>query len=107
MACSFRIRFQHVGAEDVGGHQIGRELHAGEAQAQGGGKGTHKHGLAQPGQSFEQEVSVGKEGDERVAYYLPLAHDDLPHGGFDSQGQLPKSAGGEISIHHLTLSPEH
>ena len=67
---------EDVGADDVGGHQVGRELDAGEVELERGGEGAHEHRLAQAGQPFQQQVAVGQQGDERVAHHVALPDDD-------------------------------
>ncbi len=58
---------EDVGADDVGGHQVGRELDAAEAAVDDVGEGAHQHRLAQAGHALEQRVAVGEQADQRLA----------------------------------------
>ena len=75
---------QNLGADDVAGHQVRRELNAVEAQAQGLGDGVDKQGLGQAGHPDQQAVSTAEDGDEHLLYHLFLTHDDLA----DFRGQF-------------------
>ena len=50
----------HLGAGQVRGQEIRRELDAGEVEAQDGGQGAHQHRFAEAGQPFQQHVPVGQ-----------------------------------------------
>ena len=69
---------EDVGADDVGGHQVGRELDAVERAVDDVGEGPHEHRLAQAGHALEQRVAVGDEADQHLSDEVVLAHDDLP-----------------------------
>ena len=64
-------------ADDVGRHQVGRELDARILQLQRAGQGAEESGLAQAGNTFEQHVSAGKQADEHALDYIVLPYDDL------------------------------
>ena len=68
---------EHVGADDVGGHQVGRELDAVEGAVEDVRDRAHQHRLAEAGHAFQQRVRVGHEADEHLPNELVLAHDDL------------------------------
>ena len=71
-------RLQHdVGADQVGRHQVGRELDALELQVQGVGQRPHQQRLAQAGHAFEQHVAAGDQGGQRALDDLLLADDHL------------------------------
>ena len=61
---------------------------------EGGGEGAHEHRLAEAGQPFEQQVAVGQQGDERVAYDVALPDDDASDFGFDFGRDVAELAGG-------------
>ena len=68
-----RLRVEHRHADDVRGQQVGGELHALEAQAQGRGQRVRKRGLAQARQVLDQQVAVGQQRDEGQPHFLRLA----------------------------------
>ena len=72
-----RLGVEHRHADDVRRQQIGRELHALEAQAEAGRQRMRQRGLAQPRQILDQHVAVGQQGDEGQAHFLRLAQDQL------------------------------
>ena len=68
-----RLRLVHRHAEDVGRQQVGGELHALEAEAEGGRHRMRQRGLAEAGQVLDQQVAVGEQGDEGKPHLLRLA----------------------------------
>ena len=64
-------------ADDVGGHQIGRELDAGVAQAQGAREGAQQRGLAEAGDAFQQHVAGREQADQNAIDDALLADDDF------------------------------
>ena len=52
-------------ADEVGRHEIRRELHALERAAEDGGDRPDRQRLREPGNSLDQEVPAGEERDER------------------------------------------
>ena len=70
---------QDVGAQDVGGHQVGRELDAAVLQLQRASDGAHQQGLAQARQAFEQDVAARQQRDGDAAHDQVLADDDARH----------------------------
>jgi predicted phosphoribosyltransferase len=64
-----------VRAGNVGGHEIGGELDAAEAEAERLAQGTDEHRLAQARHALEQGMTPGKDGDENVADHVLLADD--------------------------------
>ncbi len=67
---------EHVRADDVGGHQVRRELDAVEGAVDDVGERAHEHRLAQAGHALEQCVAVGDEADQRLPDEIVLADDD-------------------------------
>ena len=64
-----------VRAEDVGRHQVGRELDAREVQVERLGQRAHQQRLAQAGHAFEQRVPAGDQADQRLPHELVLPDD--------------------------------
>jgi hypothetical protein len=56
----------HVRAHDIGGHQVGRELHAREVRVDGLGERAHEHRLAEAGHAFEECVAAAEEAHENA-----------------------------------------
>ena len=67
----------HVGAHDVAGHEIGRELDARKGQLEALRQRLDEQGLAETGDAFEQHVSAGEETGEHVIDHVIVADDDL------------------------------
>ena len=65
----------HVGAEDVGRHQVGRELDAGEVQVQRLGQGADQERLAQPRHAFQQAMAAGEQAGQHAVDDLVVADD--------------------------------
>ena len=59
-----------LGAGDVRGHQVGRELDAAEGQVQRLGQGGDQQRLGQPGHAVEQAVAAGEQGDQQFFDHL-------------------------------------
>jgi hypothetical protein len=59
------VRTEHARARDVGGHQVGRELHAGVARAERGRERADEQRLRHAGRAFHQAVSAGQDRHER------------------------------------------
>ena len=57
---------QDVRADQVGRHQVGRELDPLELQVQRVGQRPDQQRLAQPRHAFEQHMSAGDQGRQRV-----------------------------------------
>ena len=55
---------QHVGAGDVRGHQVGRELDALELQVENLGQRADHQRLGQAGHADQQAVAAGEDGGE-------------------------------------------
>ena len=70
------VFLQHVGAGDVGGHQIRRELNPLEADIQNPGQRADHQGFGQPRHPFQQAVPAGKDGREELLDDFVLPHDD-------------------------------
>ena len=65
-----------AGADEVGRHQVGRELDALEGAAEDVGERLDGQRLGQAGDALEQDVAAGQEADEDPLEHLVLADDD-------------------------------
>ena len=60
------VLLEHVGAGDVGGHQVGRELDAVEGEVEHLGERRDEQRLREPGHADEQAVAAREERDQQV-----------------------------------------
>ena len=67
---------QDVRAEDVAGHEVGRELHALEVELQDVAHGLHERGLAEAGQAFEEDVTAREDAGEDEPVQFVAAEQD-------------------------------
>ncbi len=91
-----------VGAEDVGGHQVGRELDAVEGKVQHFAQRAHQQRLAEAGHAFEQHVAAGEHGDERAFDDGVVADDDLADFSAQRGVVLRKEAGFVLRFHRFS-----
>ena len=83
-----------VRADDVGGHQVGRELDAVEAAAEHVGQRADQQRLAQAGHAFEQDVAAGEQRGEQPLDDRVLADDhplQLIERAFEPGARIPRS----------------
>ena len=66
-------------AGDVPGHEIGGELDAFGLHVQRCGQRPHQEGLGHAGDSLEQDVPAGEQGDDQSGHGGLLADDGLAH----------------------------
>ncbi len=78
---------ENVGAHDVGGHEIGRALHALEAEAANARQRFNGERLGQAWHAFHQGVAAAEEDEQELVYELGLADDDLCEFGADVSGE--------------------
>ena len=69
----------HRRPEDVGGHQIGRELHPRELEREGVGDGAHEERLAQPGHPLQERVRADQQAGQGPVDDLAVTDDDLSY----------------------------
>ena len=76
----------HVGAQDVGRHQVGGELDPRELQVQGLGQRADQQRLAQPRHAFQQAVPAHEQAGQHAVddFFVP---DDHP-GDLLAQGRI-------------------
>ena len=67
---------QHLRADDVGGHQVGRELDALGVEAEDLAERLDQQRLGEARHADQQRVAAGQNGDERALDHLVLAEDD-------------------------------
>ena len=71
------VAFDDHAADDIGGHEIGRELNARILQLQGARERAQQSGFAQARYAFQQHVAAGKQADQDAFHHVVLADDDL------------------------------
>jgi hypothetical protein len=80
------VQREDLGAHDVGGHQVRRELDAPEPQVEQFRDGGDQQGLGETGNAHEEAVAPGEHRQEHLI-------DDLLH-AHDARGQPFAEAGG-------------
>jgi hypothetical protein len=65
-------------ADEVGGHQVGRELDARERSAEHAGRGLDRQRLRKAGHPLDEEVTLRQEAHEHPLEHRVLAGDDPP-----------------------------
>ena len=66
----------HVGAQDVGGHQVGRELDPRELQVERFGQRADQERLAQPRHALQEAMPAHEEAGQYAVDDLVVSHDD-------------------------------
>ena len=66
-----------VGADDVGRHQVGRELDPVEVERQRVGQGPDQERLAQPRHAFQQRMAADEQAGQDAVDDLVVADDHL------------------------------
>ena len=72
------LRVVYLGAQEVGGQQVGRELHSREPGVYALRHRLYQQRLGQPGHAFEQDVPVRHQRDEHPVDERVLADYHLP-----------------------------
>jgi len=72
-----RVFLHDVRADDVGRHQVRRELNARELQVQDVGERVHEAGLADAGNAFEEHMAAGQQRRDRARHDFLVADDAL------------------------------
>ena len=78
------VLLDHLGAGDVGRHQVGRELDAAELQRQRVGQRADHQRLGQARHADQQAVPAGEHRDQQFLDHLLLADDHLAQLGGDA-----------------------
>ena len=92
-AATLGALLQHLGPRDVGGHQVGRELHAPGFEPQHGAERFHQPGLREAGDAHQQPVPARQQGDERLLNDGLLAEDDGANGGTGRRDAIQRGLG--------------
>ena len=77
------LKVENVGAGDIGGHQIGRELDAVELAAEDARESARQQRLGHAGHAFDERV-LSQDDDERLADHVLLADNDFAKLGCDA-----------------------
>lgn len=70
------VLLEHFRAENVGGHQVGRELHAAGVETERNAHRFHQLGLGEAGHADQQRMAAGQHRDDGPFHHLLLAEDD-------------------------------
>ena len=82
------ILFDHLGAEDVGRHQVGRELNPVEAQIDGLGQLLDEERLGETRDAAKQAVAAGEKRDQDLPDDALLPDDGLRQLALEPPGHL-------------------
>ena len=75
-----------------------------EGDVHGTGDGMAEGGLPYSRNAFDQQVSTGKDGDQRHAHDLIFAADDRPQGSFELRGLVRRCRGGRSGHEHIDFT---
>ena len=81
----------HVRAQDVGRHQVGRELDAREVEVERLGQRAHQQRLAQAGHAFQQAMPADEQAGEHAVHDVVVPDDHAAQlfvNGFVALGEL-------------------
>jgi len=93
------VLLNHLGAGDVGWHEVRGELNAAEAQVHRVGDGADHQRLGQPGHADEQAVAAGQDREQELLQHIPLADDHLGRLGEQfTAGRGQPFDGGEVGV---------
>ena len=70
------VFLEHLGADDVGRHQVGGELDPREGEVEAAGEGAHEECLREAGNAFKQAVAATEKADQQLFDHVSLPHDD-------------------------------
>ena len=91
-AAGLRVFGDDVRADDVGGHQVRRELDAGEVQTEGLGQRADEQRLAQPRHALQQRMPAGEQAYEHRFDHVIVADDHLLISAFRAANWVRNSA---------------
>ena len=100
LALAARRLFQHLGAENVGRHQVGRELDAPRVEPERDAHGLDQLGLGEARHADQQRMAAGQHRDQRAVDHPLLAEDDRADRG---PGGARMRGGGLRGTHHHVL----
>ena len=73
-----RLAFlEHLGAENVGRHQVGRALNALVVEPEDRAQSLDEPGLGEAGDADQQRVPAAQQGDQGLLDHLALTKDDF------------------------------
>jgi hypothetical protein len=92
------VFLQHLGADDVGRHQVGGELHPRERHVDGLAQRLQQRGLAEARHALQQRMAFGEEAHQHRADERALADDDTTDLRFDGggEGRIPLRRDGVV-----------
>jgi hypothetical protein len=90
------VLLEDVGADDVGRHQVRRELQPGERQVQRLGQRLEKHRLAQPRYPLDERMPFAHKADEHEPHEILLPDNDAPHLRLDGGRHFGIGLGSEL-----------
>ena len=70
------VLLEHIGADDVGRHEVGSELDAAEGEIQAAGERADQERFGQPRHPLQQAVAAAEQADEQFLHHLMLADND-------------------------------
>ena len=73
-----RVLDHDVGAHDVRGHEVGRELDAREPEVEALRDRPDQERLPDPRHALEETVPLREDRDDRLAHHVRVADDHLP-----------------------------
>ncbi|OPZ95636.1 MAG: hypothetical protein BWY71_02172 [Planctomycetes bacterium ADurb.Bin412] len=94
---AFSILGNYAGSNYIRRHQVRGELHPFEVQGKHLAQGLHQHGLPQTGNSLQENIPPGQQGNKAMSYYLLLPHHYLCYFSLDLPGFIYEF----INIHFL------
>ena len=99
-------RRKHRDAQNIRRQHVAGELHALKGAIDGAGKSLPKRGLANSGNTFDQQVSAGKNADQREANHVVFAANHAAQGLFEFSGFV-RNSDGSLGRHCLDSTIGH
>ena len=97
---SVRRFHDHVRAEDIRRHQVGRELNAIEVEVERLGKCPHQECFAKPGNAFQQTVPADEQASQHAVDDFIMADDDTADLFANSLVTADKLLGALLDVGH-------
>jgi hypothetical protein len=88
------VFLEHVGADDVGRHQVGGELDAAEGEVEALGQRADEERLGKARHALEQTVATAEQADQQLLDHLALADDHPRQLGEDAIVRLVQAVDG-------------
>ena len=96
--------FQNISADDIGRHQVRRELDARELQVEHIAQGADQHSLAQARHAFQQGMPPSQHANNDAAQDITLPDDDLADFFFDVPGDFAELLQADFCSAHLPVA---